>query len=169
MSATDTGPLNLGDADLKGFEALDAGRYDAEVFEIKWDATKGGENAKLPAGTPLMKVQLRVLEPKIDDVVLDQDRRVFTQFAIPPADYDKKKRSVMTGMVARFFIAIGEDEKKVVSAKFSPDFDELKGRPCVVVLSRKQKYGTKPEDNEWENEVKSVKPAGAGTGTSALL
>lgn len=162
------GPLNLGDADLKGFAALDAGRYNAEVFEIKWDATKNPEG-KMPVGTPMMKVQFRVLEPKIDDKIIDQDRRVFTQFVNPPLDYDKKKRSIMTGMIARFFVAIGEDEKKVLSGKFDPDFDDLKGRPCVVVLSKKPKYGTEPEDNEWENEVKGVKPASAGVGTSGLL
>lgn len=162
---SEAGPLNLGDADLKGFDPLDPGRYDAEVFEIKWDATKNPDG-KLPVGSPLMKIQFKVLNPMIDGVVIDQDRRVFTQYAVPPLDYDPKKRSVMTGMIARFFIALGLDEKKVVSAKFDPDFDELKGTPCTVTLGKKE-YPV--GSGEYQNEVKKVSKAGEAVGTSSLL
>lgn len=164
-----SGPLNLSDADLKGFEALDAGRYDAEVFEIKWDATKGGEDAKMPKGTPLMRVQCRVLNPIIKGEPIDQDRRVFTQFVNPPKDYDKKKSATMKGMIARFFIATGDTEEQVRSAKFEPDFEDYKGRPVVVVLSKVQKYGTRPEDDEWENKITGFKPAGSLTGGNSGL
>lgn len=164
-----TGPLNLADADIKGFDALDAGRYNAEIFEIKWDATKGGEDAKMPKGTPLMKVQLKVLNPKIDDVPIEQDRRVFTQFVNPPKDYDKKKSATMKGMIARFFMAAGDTEEQVRSKNFEPDFEDYKGRPVVVVLNKQRKYGTKPEDNEWENKVTGIKPASSGVETGGGL
>lgn len=164
-----SGPLNLSDADLKGFEALDAGRYDAEIFEIKWDATKGGENAKMPAGTPLMKVQCKVLNPVIKGEAIDQDRRVFTQFVSPPKDYDKKKAATMKGMIARFLIASGDTEEMIRSPKFDPDFEDYKGRPIVVILSKVRKYNTKPEDDEWENKITGFKAAGSSTGGNSGL
>lgn len=163
------GPLNLADADLKGFDALDSGRYDAEVFNIKMDATKGGEGAKTPAGTPLMKVQIKVLNPKIGGEVIDQDRRVFTQFVIPPKGYDPKKSATMNGMIARFLIATGDTEEMIRSKGFDPDWEDYKGRPLVVTLSKVQKYGTKPDDNEWENKVTGFKPAGSNTGGNSGL
>lgn len=168
MSST-VGPLDLSGADLKGFDALDAGRYDAEVVEVSWDAVKNADGTgKLPTGTPMLKAQLRVLEPKIDGEVIDQDRRVFTQYPNPPADYDPKKRAIMQGMLARFFIALGFTEEQVKSKKFDPDFEDLKGRPCVVTLS-KYLYPDNPETGEWRNNVKGVKPAGSNVGTGGGL
>ena len=162
-----SGPLNLADADIKGFEALDAGRYDAEIFEMKWDATKGGENSKMPKGTPLLKIQFKILNPRIDDQVIEQDRRAFTQYVVPPKGYDSKKASTMNGMIARFFIASGDAEEAVRNKSFDPDFEDYKGRPVVITLSKEQKYGTNPEDGEWENRVKAVKAAGSGTGSGS--
>lgn len=162
------GPLNLADADLKGFEALDSGRYDAEIFEIKMDAVKN-EGGKTPVGTPMMKIQCRILNPQINHEPVEQDRRVFTQFVIPPKGYDPKKAATMNGMIARFFIASGDTEEQVRSKTFDPDFEDYKGRPLVVILSKVQKYGTKPEDSEWENKITGFKPAGSATGGNSGL
>lgn len=163
------GPLDLSGADTHGFDALDAGRYDAEVYEMSWDAVKNTDGkGKMPAGTPMLKIQFKILEPKIDNEVIDQDRRVFTQFVIPPRDYDPKKSATMKGMVARFFMALGFEEDQVKSSSFEPDFDELKGTPCVVVLN-KYLYPEDPETGEWRNSVKGVKPVGSGVGTSSGL
>jgi hypothetical protein len=155
------GPLNLADADLKGFEAVEPGRYNAEVFAITMDAIKNtsGEG-KMPAGTPMMKVQFKLTDEGVEN------RRVFTQYVIPPTDYDAKKAATMKGMIARFFIALGETEEAVRSKKFDPEFDNYVGRPCVVVLSKEEYNG------EWQNRVKGVKPAGegaTGAGQSGLL
>lgn len=164
------GPLNLSDADTRGFDALDAGKYNAEVFEMSWDAVKNTDGqGKMPAGTPMLKVQFKILEPKIDGELVDQDRRQFTQFVIPPADYDKKKAATMKGIVARFFMALGFTEEQVKSPKFDPDFEDLKGRPCVITLS-KYLYPDDPETGEWRNQVKGVKAAGTPVGVvSGLL
>lgn len=158
-------PLDLAGADLKGFAALDAGRYNAEVSEMAMDAVKNtsGEGA-MPAGTPMIKVQFKILDPKIGGEPIDQDRRIFSQYIIPPPDYDKKKAATMKGMLARFFIALGDDEKKVTSAKFSPDFEDYIGRPCVLVLS-KVPDATYGDDEGWKNNIKGVKPAGSAVGT----
>jgi len=164
------GPLNLSDADLTGFEPLDPGRYNAEVFEITMDAVKNtsGEG-KMPAGTPMVKVQFKLTNN--DESI--ENRRVFTQFVIPPKDYDKAKAAKMKGMLARFFIATGDAEEVVLNKDFDPDFEDYKGRPCVVVLGKepkKDRSGTVVE-GEYNNPVKGIKPAGSivGTATGGLL
>jgi hypothetical protein len=162
-------PLDLSGADTTGFAALDAGRYQAEVFELSWDSVKNSDGTgKMPAGTPMLKVQFKILEPRIDDKVIDQDRRAFTQYVIPPKGYDAKKAATMKGMVARFFMAIGFTEEQVKSPKFDPDFEDLKGRPCVVTLN-KYLYPDDPETGEWRNSVKGVKPAGSVVGAASGL
>lgn len=161
------GPLNLADADTRGFAPLDPGRYDATVFKCEWDTVKNADGTgKLEAGTPMLKVQFKILEPKIDGVVIDQDRRQFTQYPIPNPKYDKKKRAIMTGMFVRFLVAIGEDEDKVKVDKYEADLDDFVGRPCVVVLGKKE-YPVGSGD--YQNEVKGVKPADSGAGQSGLL
>jgi hypothetical protein len=155
------GPLDLGDADVRGFAPIDPGRYNAEIVELTWDATKNA-GGKTPVGTPMLKVQFRVLNPQIDGEVIDQDRRAFTQFVNPPKDYDPKKRATMQGMIARFFMALGFTEDEVKSGSFNPDFAELQGTPCVVTLGREQKRDRDGNvvPDEWNNPVKNVKAAG---------
>lgn len=166
-----TGPLDLSDANLEGFAPLDPGRYNAEIFEMTWDATKGGPEAKLPKGSPLLKIQVRVLEPQINGAVVEGDRRAFGQFAIPPKDYDPKKRATMLGMVGNFFQALGYDEKQVKDPKFmnSLDFEDLKERPLVVVLGKEPKKDANGTiiEGEFNNPIKGYKPAGTlvGSGT----
>lgn len=156
------GPLDLSSADLKGFDAVPAGRYNAEIAQISVDAVKN-EGGKTPVGTPMIKVQCKLLSN--DEGVSEgiENRRVFTQFVVPPKDYDQKKKEVMQGMIARFFIALGIDEAKVKSAKFDPDFDELVGTPVVVTLGYEPKKDAKGEivEGEFNNPIKGFKPAGS--------
>lgn len=164
-----TGPLNLADADLKGIEAVEPGRYNAVIHEMKLDAVKNTDGTgKMPAGTPMIKVQFRIT----DDINGSTNRRVFSQYLIPPKDYDKEKAAKIKGMTARFFIALGDKEEDVVSAKFDPDFEDYLGRECVVVVGKEPKKinGVVVED-EFNNPVKGVKPAGsiaAGEDTGLL-
>ena len=164
-----SGPLNLADADLSGFDPLEPGRYNAEIFEISWDAVKNTDGTgKMPAGTPMLKIQFRLTEePNIN-------RRVFVTYVNPPKDYDQAKAAKMRGMIARFFIAIGFTEEEVRSGGFDPDFDELRERPCVVVLGKEPKRARTGEiiEGEFNNPVKGVKPAGSivtSTASGALL
>lgn len=160
------GPLNLQDADIKGFDALDPGKYNAEVFAITMDAVKNTDGTgKMPSGTPMIKVQVKILDPRIDDQLLDQDRRAFTSFSIPPKGYDAKKAKIINGMIARFFIALGEPEEKVLSNKFDPNFDDYIGRACVVSLS-KEEY---PKGSgEYQNRIKGFKPAGSAGASDSV-
>src|SRR5262245_57812787 len=128
------GPLDLSDADLGGFDPIEAGRYNAEVVEITMDAVKNTSGTgKMPAGTPMIKTQFKLLDEGVNN------RRVWNQMVIPPADYDKSKAEKMKGMVARFFIALGVPEEQVRSNAFNPDFENFKGVPCVLVVGKESK------------------------------
>lgn len=158
------GPLNLADADLKGFEAVDPGRYNAEVFEITMDAVKNASGqGKMPAGTPMIKVQFKLTDEGVEN------KRAWVQYVIPPADYDATKASKLKGMVARLFMAFGDSEETVLSGSFDPDFEDYIGRPCVVVLGKEQKRDGAGNaiDGEYNNPVKGVKPAGSIAGAEA--
>jgi len=158
------GLLNLSDADLSGFEPLEPGRYNAEVFEMTTDAVKNlsGEG-KMPAGTPMVKIQFKLTDESVNN------RRVFVTYVIPPDDYDPGKAAKMKGMIARMFIALGDSEETVRSKKFEPDFDDYIGRECVVVVGKEQKRTRDGEiiDGEYNNPVKGIKPAGSIVSTTS--
>ena len=157
------GLLNLSDADMGGgFEALEPGRYNAEVFDIAWDAVKNA-GGKTPVGTPMMKVEFRLTDESANN------RHAWTQFVVPPKDHDKEKAAKMKGMIARFFVALGDTEEAVRSKDFDPDFEDYKGRPCVVVLGKEQKRNRDGDiiEGEYNNPVKGIKPAGSVVGSTS--
>jgi len=159
----EAGPLNLGDADLKGFEAVDPGSYNVVVHEMKMDAVKNtsGEG-KMPAGTPMVKIQWRATEDNPEGL---DNRRFFSQFIIPPKSYDKKKAQIMKGMLAKAFIALGESEETVRNDKFNPDFEDYVGREAVIVVGKEpKKIGGEVIHDEFNNPVKAIKPAGSISG-----
>jgi Protein of unknown function (DUF669) len=145
------GLLDLSGADTSGFDAMPAGIYDAEVYEITMKETKGGETSKLPAGTPMLNVQFRITDEEYEN------RRQFKTYVIAPEKIGGKKyehKAKMDGILARFFIAIGCDEEEVTSGQFEPDFEELKGNPCRITLKQREYNG------ELQNEVTGVRPIG---------
>jgi hypothetical protein len=159
-----SGALDLSGADTSGFSALDSGTYDVELFSWEMAATKGGQNEdgtqkKMPEGTPMLKVQLKVIEPEFEN------RRLFDQFVLPPADYDAEKRSKMLGALVRFLVALGmeENDVKKKSFKLTEALEELVGNPARATVAKKPKYKSKPEDEEYDNEVKGYKRAGDGS------
>lgn len=161
------GLLDLSDADLKGFEALEPGRYPAVVHEITMDATKN--DGATPKGTRMIKVQFRINAPDATPPI--KNRAVWTQFVVPPKNHPAEKAQKMKGMIARFFIALGESEDTVRSKNFDPDFEDYKGRECVVTISKEQKLDRdkNPIEGEFNNPVKGIKPAGSDTGASGGL
>lgn len=151
--------LDLSKADTSGFEPMDAGTYDATVYEVTEGETKGGPDAKLPAGTPKWNIQFRIGNEVNEKY---ENRRVFRQLTIAPdkkADGTKnEKKAASDGMIVKFLTDIGYDEALIKSGKFNPDFSDMAGRRCRVTINKKQKYQTKPEDNEWQNDVVGTKP-----------
>lgn len=157
--------LDLSGADLRGFDPIPAGVYDAVVFKAEMQETKGGPEAKLPAGTPKVNIQFKITDGGEGAPFFN--RRVFSSYVIPPEDYDKDKAAKLKGMLVRFLVAVGYDEKKVQSGKFSLDMDDLTGRDCRVVVALKPKYGG--AEGEMDNEVKGVKAAGETASTAGGL
>src|ERR1051325_3030194 len=128
-----TGPLNLAGADLKGFDPIDSGTYNATVFNVELKETKGGEDAKLPAGTPMWNVQFRISQEPYEN------RRVFRQFVIAPAVVDGKPyehKAKMDGILVRFLMAIGYSQDEITSGDFNPSFEDMAGRECRVVVRK---------------------------------
>jgi len=151
--------LDLSDADLSGFEALPADTYNAEVYEVDMGETKGGDNAKLPKGTPVMNVQFRITDEEFEN------RRVFNGFIFAPAEIDGKpypNKKMMDGILARFFMAIGYSTEEVTSGDFEPDFEDMKGRPCRVVVSKYEYTDPDTQEKTMRNRVKGVKPPSDG-------
>lgn len=162
--------LNLTDAE--DFAPLPPGAYQCEVFSVEMAETKGGEDAKLPGGTPMMKIQFKVLanrdgETEIDDegkTAKLENRRFFGQWVIPPKEIDGapyKHYGMMLGQIARLFKALGYEETVIKDKKgFDPDLDEQVGKQVLVTVGRDMQYGTNP--------VKGVK-ALEGDMATALL
>lgn len=157
------GPLDLSDADTSGFAPIETGRYPAVVHEIKMDAVKNTDGTgKMPAGTPMVKVQFRITQ-EIDG---STNRRVFSQYIIPPKNYDKGKAQKMKGMFVTFLLALGEDEEKVRSKNYDPDLEDFYGRECVVVVGKEPKRTRDGDiiEGEYNNPVKGVKHIDTWTG-----
>lgn len=172
MSTTEEftpGVLDLTGADTSTFDAIPSGRYNCTVWDCSWDATKGGPDSKMPAGTPMLKMQFRLSDEYENYEYTNKDgqktkigknRRVFSQWVIPPADYDPDKAAKLKGMLVNMLIGLGYDESKVTKGNFKLDFEDMTGRECVVVLSQRE-Y---PKDSgNWSNPVTGIKPAGSAT------
>lgn len=155
--------LNLTDAE--DFKPLPPGAYQCEVFNVEMTETKGGDDAKLPKGTPMMKIQYKVLATEDGETEVDDDgknvklenRRFFGQYVIPPKEIDGtpyEHYGMMLGQIVRLFKALGWEETEIKDKKgFNPDFDEMVGRTCTVTVGRDMTYGSNP--------VKGVKPINA--------
>lgn len=149
--------LNLAGADLSGsdFEAIPSGTYHCKVEAITMKATKGGPDAKLPGGTPMLNVQFRVLGG-------DHDKRVlFRQLVIAPEKIGNKKYehfATMQRILGQFFKCLGYTEEEVTADGFDPEIEELINRELLVTVGQKPKYNA-PE-GVMDNEVKGFKPLG---------
>ena len=154
--------LNLKGADLKGFDAIPAGTYDAIVYEASMGETKGSEGSALPAGTPFVNIQFKI------DGGDYHNRRVFRKFIIAPDKVNGKKyehKAMMDGMLARFFLALGYSEDEVISDDFNPDMEDLNGKECRITV----KYKAETDQYPAQNEVAAVRPRAEATAGSALL
>src|SRR5262245_15984377 len=156
-----SGILDLSGADTSGFDAVDAGSYNCTVFEAEMSETSG--SSKLPAGVPMVRIQFAV-----QDDGPAKGRRFFNNYVLPTEEQHANAK-MMQGNFVKFLTALGEDEKKIRTKGFDPDnLTNLVGRDCVVRVS-KEADTRDGHDGEWQNPVKSVKPAGSPTGTSSSV
>jgi hypothetical protein len=156
--------LNLAGADLDGpdFDPVPTGWYPTTIKKIEDKFTKGGPDAALPEGTPMLNIHFRIN----DGVEVMEDGNVrnvggkylFKQLVIPPAKvagkpYEHYKK--MMGAVARFFICAGFDEAVVLSGEF-----DISDRSTIIdreIAVRARRYYNNYK-GEQDNEVQSFKP-----------
>lgn len=162
--------LNL--AEAEGFDPLPPGTYVCEVFSHEMAATKGGENAKLPAGTPMIKIQFKVISDtegntEVDDegtMVKLENRRVFGQWVVPPAEIDGepyKHYKMMNGTIVGLMQALGYEKAEIQDKKgFDPDLDEKIGTQVLVTVGRDLEFNSNP--------VKRVRAATEAVGAGLL-
>jgi hypothetical protein len=147
-------PLNLTDYDeQQTFEAMPPGKYFADIFDAEDRETQGGENAKMPEGTPMIFVHF-MLTGKVGEVEQGEDspyynRRVFRNLVVPPADYDEKKRKSMNGMIVALYKAVGYSQEEITSGSFEVETEDLVEKKLVVQLRRAKNK----QSQEWENPV----------------
>jgi hypothetical protein len=156
----DVGPLNLSGADTTGFQAADSGTYNCEVVRAEWveGGTKGGENAKMPAGSPLFKLAVKI----VDDVD-GKGAWAWGSYSLPVASYEKAnkdKAARLKGTFVNMLIGLGFSEEEITSGDFQLDPDSLIGRDCVVVVGKQPR---RSDPDEFDNVIKKVKVAGSPT------
>lgn len=153
--------------------AVPAGRYHVLVVDAEERATKGGPNAKMPEGTPIIWTQLRIEEPlfePVDDEGKPVDtvgRMVFNQTVIPPKEIDGepyKNYKMMNGIVFRTLLAYGYTKEELESGDFELDYEDLKGRHAIATVSRETYEDPETEEKTVNNRVKALKPAGEVSG-----
>lgn len=157
--------LNLAGADMEGpdFDPVPSGWYPCTVKKLEDKFTKGGPDAALPEGTPMLNIHLRIQ----DGYTITEDGKernvggkyLFKQLVIPPAKisgkpYEHYKK--MIGQVARFFVCTGVvTEEEVLSGEF--DISDRSRFIDAEIGVRARKFHNKFKD-EWDNEVQSFKP-----------
>lgn len=155
------GVLDLSGADTKAFDAIDGGRYDAEIWDAEWQATKPDSQGALGPNVPYVNIQFKITAGDYEN------RRVFTKyFPVVPEGYDAAKGAKNQGAFVNFLVALGlGTEAEVKSASFKIDFEAMKGKACSIVVSKDAVKGTDPV--EWQNNVKGVRPLGDQTSTTS--
>lgn len=149
--------LDLSGADTSGFEALPTGVYNANVYEVEMTEVSG--SGKLPAGTPMVKVQFRVKEDEEHG-----GHPFWTNYPLPDKSYENAAKTI--GNFVNFVAAVtGESSDKIKSKGFDlTKLKTLEGKECVVRVTREE-Y---PKDSgDYTNRVKGVKPAGSAVGAKA--
>lgn len=143
--------LDLTGADTSGFEEMPSGEYNALTIEVSPQETKGGPEAKLPAGSPMVKVGFAIQdEPYVG-------RQAYTNIVLVGQDDAKTQKAL--GQFTNFVAAVtGQEVDEVKQNGFDlSDLTTLNQRECVVRLGPPDK--SRNPDNTW-NTVKGIKAAG---------
>lgn len=146
--------LDLSGADLKGFDPIPAGTYDAIVVGVEAIEAENPDG-RLPMGTPGINVQFKIDGGQYDN------RRVWNRYWMPGEGYDEEKKRKTLGMLARFLMAIGNKEEEVTKPGFKLDIEDMINRECKVTVKVDREYNN--------NKVTNVKPRDAGAASKGGL
>lgn len=166
------GPLNLTDFDEPtSYDAVQPGKYFVTVEDAEDRETQGGENAKMPEGTPLIWVHFKVTgkvgeEEQGEDESPFYNRRFFRNLVVPPEDYDSKKRKQMNGMLVSLYRACGWTMEEITSGTFNVEAQDLIERKLIVQVNRRARKDpeTKKPTGETENQVIGFFPLDSADG-----
>lgn len=160
--------LDLSGADTTGFDPVDGGRYDAEVWEMEWQKTKPDATGAYGPNWPYINVQFKI-EGRVNKESVG-DRRVFAKFfPKAPDGYDPKKAAKSQGTFVNFLVALGYKEEDIKTASFQlPDFESLKAKPLVIVVSKDPNKDDQGNLVGYFNNVNGFKPAGSAAESSSV-
>jgi hypothetical protein len=150
--------LNLTDVEVRDFEAIPGGKYVVKITDYENKETRGGPEAKLPAGTPMINYEFTVQS----DVKGDEqyaNRKLWTNIIL-----HQKVLFNLKGLLQ----AIGwTDEQLSGDIDFEPE--ELVGAELIVGVSKRE-Y---PKDSgDFTNDIKrfvSLDAADNSTGGGGSL
>jgi Protein of unknown function (DUF669) len=136
--------LNLSDIEDRSFEALPAGKYVVKFTDFDMRETKGGPDAKLPAGTPMINWEMTVLR-HTDGTDTYKNRKLWMNSIL-------HERTLFN--LKNLLKACGwTDEQLAEEIDFEPE--EIIGNEVVAVVSVRQYQG---DDT---NDVKRLAPLSA--------
>jgi Protein of unknown function (DUF669) len=155
------GVLDLTGADESAgsFEAFRAGQYNAHVAKAEWKTTKP-EGGKLPGNTPYLNIHFAIDDETDADGMKIKNRRVFHKVFIAPEGHEKI--AYHRGVMLNTLLALGYTREEISKKGFRVDTEEMGGREAVVHVSKDFNKHT----NVWDNNVKSVKPAGSAAASA---
>lgn len=166
--------LDLIGADTSGgdFPALPAGTYNVYVSDAEWGETQGSEGAVLPKGTAQL-----MLEFTIDEEEDNKGRKFWRNYQLAPAKINGKKndnKAKTDGILARAVATIMDvDVEAVTTGEYELDVQDMIGQHVRVVVSKQLKRGRSEGDgldgDPYRNEVKGIKPLGAGSAAGSGL
>lgn len=120
------------------FEVIDAGKYEASVFEAEEKISK--------AGNPYINVQFALHGEGLEN------RRVFGMMSLAPKALWKTKAGLL---------ALGYTKEQLSDPDFDLDVADLVGRECTVVVSVEEYNGKD------QNKVSDILEAGNSEAASA--
>lgn len=122
-------PLDL-TGELVTNKGFDPGNYPADIHEVKIDSASG-QGGSIPAGTPTIKVQVKIQDGK------SNNRRAFANLFVVGKDYkptEPDKGGFLRAKVVEFFEAVGYSKEEIQQKKFDPDLEAMAGKRVIVNL-----------------------------------
>jgi hypothetical protein len=135
--------INLTDVEVRDFEAIPAGKYIVEFTDYEDRETKGGENAKLPAGTPMINWEMTIVR-NVNGDETHKGRRVWMNTII-------HERTLFN--LKGVLLACGWNENDL-QGEIDFEQNQVIGNQVVANVTRRE---YPPESGNFTNDVRNVK------------
>ena len=143
--------LNLTNIEVNSYEALPAGMYVVTVTGGEMRETKGGENSKLPSGTPMINWEFTVVDGVEGEKY--KGRKIWTNTIIHEKTlWNLKSLLLATGKF---------DDEDLADLDF--EIEDIIGETVQVKVARREYNGNET------NEIKLFKSVGSSESSGSLL